>query len=83
MAKKWFLKKAQYCKSCASTVLQPTKIDWTSVKDLIQMVSESSYLAVSKQLGVSDNAVKKRIRNHSRTIEMERDLPKDNFWEWI
>jgi Zn finger protein HypA/HybF involved in hydrogenase expression len=44
--------------------LQPTKISWPSTKNLIKMVEESSYLAVGKKLGVSDNAVRKRIKNH-------------------
>lgn len=41
-----------------------TKIKWPNHADLQKLVDESSYLAVSKKLGVSDKAVKKRLRTH-------------------
>lgn len=53
-------RRATRCKSCAGR-LQPTKIDWPSNETLIQMVYSSSYSAVGRQLGVSDNAVRKRL----------------------
>lgn len=40
------------------------KIKWPSTEQLIQMVSCSSYLAIGRLLGVSDNAIRKRIKNH-------------------
>lgn len=51
------------CKSCAKK-LQQTKITWPPIKDLREMVENNSYLSVAKQLGVSDNAIRKRLRNH-------------------
>jgi len=57
------------CRSCATKGQvdigeRPTKIDWPDTKVLIEMVNASSYLAVARKLGVSDNAIRKRIRNH-------------------
>lgn len=49
------------CKSCAAK-LRPTKICWPSNDELIQMLSVSNYSAVAKILGVSDNAIRKRLR---------------------
>lgn len=53
------------CKSCAVKHSRPTKIVWPTVTDLLEMVEATSYTNVGKQLGVSDNAIRKRIRNHS------------------
>lgn len=66
---KWFCQKCGkkvYRKnfSCKSCVSKKTKIIWTDTPNLIKMVENSSYLAVAKKLGVSDNAVRKRIKNH-------------------
>jgi len=57
-------RKAQRCKSCQGKLNSPTKIEWPSVDELILMVQRTSYSAVGRQLGVSDNAVRKRIRRH-------------------
>jgi 5-methylcytosine-specific restriction endonuclease McrA len=56
---------ATHCKSCAISRRVPKKIDWPSIADLIVMVSRSSYRAVSRQLGVSDNAIRKHIKRHA------------------
>jgi hypothetical protein len=40
------------------------KIKWPSTQELIEMVKATSYTAVAKKLGVSDNAIRKRIKNH-------------------
>lgn len=53
---------AKLCRSCVGK-LQATKITWPSDEDLINLIKNSSYLAVGKSLGVSDNAVRKRLRN--------------------
>lgn len=50
------------CKSCALK-LRPPKINWPNREDLLNMVQNSSYLAVSKILGVSDNAIRKHLKN--------------------
>jgi DNA-directed RNA polymerase subunit RPC12/RpoP len=54
------------CQHCANKVLAAAreKIHWPPTEELIRMVTDTSYVAVGKQLGVSDVAVRKRIRNH-------------------
>jgi hypothetical protein len=64
--------KFNFCSSCGvrigyrnKTCLQckyKTKIDWPN--DLPDLVKKSSKLAVAKELGVSDKAVAKRLKNH-------------------
>lgn len=58
--------RAQRCKSCQGKFSQPTKTEWPSVDELIVMVERTSYSAVGRQLGVSDNAIRKRIRKHKK-----------------
>jgi Zn finger protein HypA/HybF involved in hydrogenase expression len=41
-----------------------TKIDWPPTKELLKMVEKEPYTTVAKKLGVSDNAIRKRIKNH-------------------
>jgi RNA polymerase subunit RPABC4/transcription elongation factor Spt4 len=55
---------ATRCKSCAGKQ-QSNKIDWPDVNTLKTLVKKTSYLQVARSLGVSDNAVRKRIKNHS------------------
>ena len=56
---------AERCTTCACK--RSEKIDWPSVDRLIEMITASNYSAVGRQLGVSDNAVRKRIRTRSST----------------
>ena len=62
---------SEHCNSCSAFMRhgQKTKIDWPSVKDLLQMLEESNYVQVGKKLGVSDNAIRKRIKNHASVAE--------------
>lgn len=39
-----------------------TKIQWPDTEELVNMVRQSSYAKVAKKLGVSDTAVKKRLK---------------------
>ena len=41
-----------------------TKIDWLPTTQLILLIKEIGYVQAGKQLNVSGNAIKKRIRNH-------------------
>jgi hypothetical protein len=54
------------CRKCEekSRLNKNTKIDWPSTKILLKMVEKESYVAVARRLGVSDNAIRKRIRKH-------------------
>jgi len=57
-------KNALRCKSCASYRKASYKINWPQTDKLKEMVAQTSYTKVAKHFGVSDNAVRKRIKNH-------------------
>jgi hypothetical protein len=57
-------RKALRCKSC-TTKLRPKRIIWPSIESLKEMLEKSNYTKLGRQLGVSDNAIKKHIKNHS------------------
>lgn len=48
------------CKDCNDK--KDTKIIWPEDSDLLQMISDSSYSAVGRNLGVSDNAIRLRLK---------------------
>jgi Zn finger protein HypA/HybF involved in hydrogenase expression len=52
------------CKPCAGKFREPTKISWPTNEALLKMIKDSNYTQVGRKLGVSDNAVRKRLRNH-------------------
>lgn len=51
------------CRTCAG-YQRPTKITWPSVSELKSRLASSSYSALARELGVSDNAIRKRLKNH-------------------
>lgn len=53
---------ANQCRACYSADRET--IVWPNTVNLIAMVRETSYTEVARKLGVSDNAVRKRIQNH-------------------
>jgi len=55
-------RRATRCEICCKQ--NQERIIWPSTEELKKMVEESSYLAVAKKLGVSDNSVRKRIQRH-------------------
>lgn len=54
---------ATTCRSCKQKP-RPTKIEWPPHEDLQRMVDETSYVVVGRELGVSNNAVSKRLKTH-------------------
>lgn len=64
--------KATRCKSCAGKQNSRLKIEWPVTENLIKMVKNSSYSAVARNLGVSDNAVRKRIKNHPVSCQTKK-----------
>jgi len=64
----WRDKEKVACRPCAA-LLRKTKIQWPSLVELQEIVNKNSYLAVGRDLGVSDNAVRKHIRSH---LELEK-----------
>lgn len=59
--------KYERCHKCESKnrLGKGTIIDWPSVEELKHMVAKTSYVEVGRQLGVTDNAVRKHIERHS------------------
>lgn len=53
--------RANKCRSCAG-MNRGTKANWPEMDVLASMVKETGYVAVAKVLGVSDSAVRKRLR---------------------
>jgi HTH domain len=60
---------AKYCNACwrsrrkeLQTYTQPDKIVWPSLEELLLRLETMSYLQLAKELGVSDNAIRKRIK---------------------
>lgn len=62
---------AERCRNCSGKQRSP-KIDWPAVEDLILMVQEGSFAAVAKELGVTDNAVRKHILTSGHNIPRKR-----------
>lgn len=56
-------KKCKICENIRRKKDASTKIDWPADEELLQMVKNTSYLATGKFLGVSDTAVRKRLKN--------------------
>ena len=54
-------RRSTWCRSCAGKKAK-TRIIWPNNEELVQMVKNTSFSAVGRQLGVSDNAVRKRLK---------------------
>ena len=54
---------SQRCKSCTGKFREKPKIQWPSNEDLLEMISQKSYLQIGRELGVSDNAIRKHLKN--------------------
>jgi len=53
---------ATRCQQCSCK--HKETINWPPTKELVKMVGETSYVATARVLGVSDNSIRKRIKNH-------------------
>lgn len=54
------------CKSCENrnrVGSVPTKIEWPSNEELLERLSQSNYSRLARELGVSDNAIRKRLES--------------------
>jgi Zn finger protein HypA/HybF involved in hydrogenase expression len=64
---------AIYCSNCKPTAMnriyekRETKIEWPSEEKLAKMLWEKPTIKIAKELGVSDNAVKKRAEKYGLT----------------
>lgn len=50
------------CNTCANRRSRQDKITWPPLEDLLHLVETTSYSSAGRELGVSDNAVRKRIK---------------------
>jgi len=55
----------KYKKVHTECIVRDYKIDWPPMEELMLMLKKSNYVQVGLSLGVSDNAVRKHIKNHS------------------
>jgi Zn finger protein HypA/HybF involved in hydrogenase expression len=56
-----------YCIKCSNqnkSQHQQTKIIWSASEELIKSTNEFGFCEIGRRLGVSDNAIRKRIANH-------------------
>lgn len=61
-------KVSKECKSCSGKHKGNHKIEWPDCVTLHQMVNSTSYSAVGRVLGVSDNAIRKHISRHETVV---------------
>lgn len=67
-------KYASRCKSCSNKKFSykkhqcQFKIDWPDLSVLLQMVKQTNYEEVARQLGVSSNAIRKHIKKYNKNI---------------
>lgn len=54
------------CKSC---VTRPTKITWPTNEKLIEMLKATNHFQVGKELGISDNAIRKHCKRHNIILQ--------------
>lgn len=54
--------KTDRCSKCQNQNVE--KISWPPTEELLKELEATSYLALGRKLGVSDNAIRKRIKNH-------------------
>lgn len=58
-------KGSRRCIGCHNRALiRPTKITWPSLPELKARLKETTYESVARELGVSSNAIRKRLRNY-------------------
>jgi hypothetical protein len=55
-------KRSRRCVRCARLAL--ARISWPQIEQLVEMIEDSSFSSVAQHLGVSDNAVRKHVKNH-------------------
>ena len=56
----------QTCKPCSDKGRE--RISWPPTDELVKMIEETNYSAVSRVLGVSGNAIRKRLRKRLTTL---------------
>jgi hypothetical protein len=70
-----------YCGECyknhrkelQSNYVRKNKINWMPIEELLLRLETTSFLALAKELGVSDNAIRKHIKNHTEFTKHNGD----------
>ncbi|MCK9567328.1 HNH endonuclease [Candidatus Pacearchaeota archaeon] len=58
--------KSKLCRDCSlKTRPRKTKINWPSNDELIKLLKTTNYVELGRELGVSDNAIRKRLARNS------------------
>ncbi len=65
-----------YSKHCSDCTPRETKIIWPEVEEIVKQVKIQGYLAYSKELGVTDNAIKKHLKNKGLETLPQKDKRK-------
>lgn len=66
---KYITDKATKCQSCAKlNLVMVTKANYPPLPELLGMVNATSYVAVARKLGVSDNAIRHYIKRRIKRI---------------
>jgi hypothetical protein len=63
-----------YCMECFIPTGARSKIEWPDVESLLEMLRSSNFMEVSRNLGVSDNAIRRHLRR--RGIDPPKRLNK-------
>lgn len=60
-------KKSYQSNFCIDCTVKPKKIDWPSCEELSLMLETLSFSALGRQLGVSDNAIRKYLKRNGES----------------
>lgn len=61
--------RATRCRKHAGLASQSTKIDWLPDDELITLIKETNFSEASRRLGISDNAIRKRLKNRGYDLK--------------
>ena len=61
---------SNHCKSCAGRINNEPKINWPSIEELQELLKKYNYVQLGKILGVSDNAIRKRIKSRGTKLPL-------------
>lgn len=72
--------KTKHCKKCNGIYCNPPKIVWPTIEELEILLKKYNYTQLGKLLGVSDNAIRKRIRKNGKSLPetIYNNRPKNN-----
>lgn len=72
-------RKSKRCRNCSAKLYQPKKIQWPSIDWLEKQLKIRSCLSLAKELGVSDNSIRKHIKNNKMVAQVGFEPTLDRF----